>query len=109
MCSTWSGDVDSQPVVYPEDPIWAKKTDSAPSCLLFLAWDGPSQRAAWLRNFMAHDFTWTGHIAYILGAVCTSVESTTYSMEKLYTWRPDLNQSPDENEENDSDYCDGGF
>lgn len=40
MSSNWSGDVDSELVVFSERPVWRMSTDSPSSCLLFLAWGG---------------------------------------------------------------------
>jgi hypothetical protein len=103
MSSCWSGDVDTESVVYPEDPYWTEAISSPSSCLLFLAWDGPAQRTAWLRNFMAHDFTWTGHIAYTLGLICCNVESTTFKIEKLYKWYPKADWPAGIDSDDDSD------
>jgi hypothetical protein len=84
MSSDWSGGVDETPVVYAEEPVWTL-SESAPSCcVLLVAWDGVVQREAWLRNFMANGFNWTGHLAHMLGNVCDLAESWTYSMEKLH-------------------------
>jgi hypothetical protein len=106
MSSCWSGDVDERPVVYAEDPVWADTEGGLPSCLLFLAWDGPEQRVAWLRNFVANSFTWTGHIAHVLGLICSQVKSGTYEMETLYTWqetRDGFARGYGEDEEDESD------
>lgn len=94
MSSCWSGDIDDRPVVYAEDPVWTRSETDPSSCLLFLAWDGIEQRAAWLRNFVANSFTWTGHIAHTLGVVCSRVDSGTYKMEKLYTCHPAYDTPP---------------
>ena len=111
MSSEWSGGVDETPVVYAEEPVWTL-SESAPSrCVLFVAWDGVVQREAWLRNFMAYGFDWTGHLAHMLGNICDLAESWTYSMEKLHVEHVPLDVSGgvgDRNEGNESD-SDIGF
>lgn len=87
MSSCWSGDIDERPVVYAETPVWTTAEGVPSSCLLFLAWDGIDQRQAWLRNFLANSFTWTGHIAHTLGQTCSRVESGTHEMETLFVWK----------------------
>ena len=95
--------MDARPVVYAEDPAWTETGDGSSSCLLMLAWDGIDQRAAWLRRFVADSFTWTGHIAHILGLICSHVESETYKMERLYTWQPQYDTPPRRENGNDVD------
>lgn len=90
MASCWSGNVEEKPVVYGETPVWTTTGDAPSCCLLFLAWDGTEQRRAWLRNFIAESFSWTGHIAHTLGAICSCVESGTYKMRTLCTWQETL-------------------
>ncbi|KAJ8115072.1 hypothetical protein OPT61_g3188 [Boeremia exigua] len=102
MSSCWSGDIDERPVVYAEDPIWTQYDGAGTSCILLLAWDGVSQRRAWLRNFMANGFVWTGHLAHVLGAVCPHVHSGTYSMVKVYTYGGAHDAPPDIEDENDA-------
>lgn len=112
MSSCWSGDIEARPVVYAEDPVWTEPTSVPPRCLLLLAWDGEEQRAAWLRNYVAHSFTWTGHVAHTLGLICCRVESGTYEMEKLYESHPGYNTPPrgeDGDEEDDDSDRDMGF
>lgn len=106
MSSTWSGDMDARPVVYAENPVWTEETHVPSKCLLLLAWDGIEQRAAWLRNFMAHDFNWTGHIAHALGVICSNVESATFKMEKLYT-EPSYQALPSILEAQDQEHGEG--
>lgn len=84
MSSCWSEGVDERPVVYAEEPVWTLSEGVPSCCLLLVAWDGAEQREAWLRNFMANGFNWTGHLTYMLGSACDFVESTTYNMEKLH-------------------------
>ena len=89
--------------MYAETPVWTTTGDAPSSCILFLAWDGTEQRRAWLRNFMAQSYSWTGHIAYTLGAVCSSVDSGTYQMETLYTGQETRDDLSHGKEESDSD------
>lgn len=103
MSSCWSGDVDGEPVVHAATPVWTATEGAPSSCLLPLAWDGIEQRRAWLRNFIAESFDWTGHITYTLGAVCSSVNSETYKMETLYSWRETPNGISLGGEEEDDD------
>jgi hypothetical protein len=103
MSSCWSGDVDGEPVVHAATPVWTATEGAPSSCLLPLAWDGIEQRRAWLRNFIAESFDWTGHITYTLGAVCSSVNSETYKMETLYSWRETHNGISLGGEEEDDD------
>ncbi|KAF9699748.1 hypothetical protein EKO04_002197 [Ascochyta lentis] len=109
MSSCWSGDTDAEPIVYSEDPVWREDTNLPLRCLLFLAWDGTEQRAAWLRNFMAHSFTWTGYIAHTLGLICCGVESRTFKMEKLYTGQSDQATQPTTDDRDDDSDWDMGF
>lgn len=103
MSSCWSGDVDEEPVVHAKTLVWTTTEDAPSSCLLFLAWAGTEQRRAWLHNFMAGSFDWTGHIAHTLGAVCSSVGSGAYKMDTLYTWQETRDSLSRAYEEGDDD------
>lgn len=109
MSSCWSGDIDERPVVYAETPVWTTSEDAPSSCLLFLAWDGTEQRRAWLLNFMANSFEWTGYITHILSIVCSSVDSEIYEMEQLYTWRENCESTVGCNVDDDDSERDMGF
>lgn len=59
------------------------------------------KRAAWLINFMAHDFTWAGHIAYTVGLMCLTVQSSTFRRERPHTKQPEHSLSAKEDEDED--------
>ena len=106
MSSCWSGDVDTSPVVHAEDPIWIDTQGKMPQCLLFLAWEGVEQREAWLRNFMAQDFTWAGYMAYALKKICYTIHSIDYKMEKIYSGHLDPATSPNKQNQDEGDDSD---
>ncbi len=88
--------------MYAEDPFWTQSEEAASSCLLLVAWDGITQRTAWLRNFTANGFVWTGHLAHSLGVLCPQVGSETYRMVKAYSSGATYSTPADDDDQSDS-------
>jgi hypothetical protein len=83
--------MDEEQVVAEKGPFFiplqtdSSATPSGPSsirAILLLHWLSPAHRRAWTQNYLAHSYTWLGHITHAVGLACLNVHGSMFRVEK---------------------------